>query len=71
MRGCGEFESERRSPTMATNAATPGSMAAGAASDPRDEEFRRHLSRYRELSPQGKWAEAGKELEAIEGFAKK
>lgn len=29
-------------------------------------QVREHLRRYRELSAQGKWAEAGKELEAIE-----
>ena len=34
--------------------------------DPRLEGIRGHLRRYRELSAQGKWAEAGKELEAIE-----
>jgi uncharacterized membrane protein (UPF0182 family) len=56
---------------------TPGSNAAGAPStaasapDPRVEEIRTHLRRYRELSSQGKWAEAGKELEAIEGIVKK
>jgi len=27
---------------------------------------RAHLRRYRDLAAQGKWAEAGKELEAIE-----
>lgn len=30
------------------------------------EEVRTHMRRYRELSAQGKWAEAGRELEAIE-----
>jgi hypothetical protein len=28
--------------------------------------IRDHLRRYRELGAQGKWSEAGKELEAIE-----
>src|SRR5690349_18407360 len=41
--------------------APPG--AAGAA-DRRLESIRNHLRRYRELAAQGKWAEAGKELEA-------
>jgi uncharacterized membrane protein (UPF0182 family) len=54
------------SPATATSAATPN-----APSDPRVEEIRRHLARYRDLSAQGKWAEAGKELEAIEGIVKK
>jgi uncharacterized membrane protein (UPF0182 family) len=31
--------------------------------------IRDHLSRYRELSSQGKWAEAGRELEAIQSLA--
>ena len=44
-----------------------GSAAVPAPSgDPRITRVRDHLRRYRELSSQGKWAEAGKELEAIE-----
>ena len=35
------------------------------------EEIRAHLKRYREFSAQGKWSEAGKELEAIEAAVKK
>jgi uncharacterized membrane protein (UPF0182 family) len=31
-------------------------------------EIKGHLQRYRELSAQGKWAEAGKELDAIQGL---
>jgi uncharacterized protein len=34
------------------------------------ESVRNHLRRYRELASQGKWAEAGKELEAIENEVK-
>jgi uncharacterized membrane protein (UPF0182 family) len=45
-------------------AAQPGAPAP--ASDPRIERVRQHLRRYRELAAQGHWAEAGKELEAIE-----
>jgi uncharacterized membrane protein (UPF0182 family) len=41
--------------------------AAGAAPDSRIESVRKHFRRYRELVSQGKWAEAGKELEAAEG----
>jgi hypothetical protein len=44
-------------------AATPGT-------DPRLARVREHLRRYRELAGQGKWAEAGKELEAIEAEVK-
>jgi uncharacterized protein len=38
--------------------------------DRRIESIRNHLRRYRELAAQGKWAEAGKELEAIDAEAK-
>jgi hypothetical protein len=31
---------------------------------------REHLRKYRELAGQGRWAEAGKELEAIEAVVK-
>jgi uncharacterized membrane protein (UPF0182 family) len=40
--------------------------AAAPASDAKLARVREHLRRYRELSAQGRWAEAGKELEAIE-----
>jgi hypothetical protein len=48
-----------------TPSATPSTQPAGGA-DARLESIRTHLRRYRELSSQGKWAEAGRELEAIE-----
>jgi len=65
---------------QATNSAAPsagaspaGASPAGASSagasptgDPRLQRIRDHLRRYRELGAQGKWSEAGKELEAIE-----
>jgi uncharacterized protein len=40
--------------------------AAAANADARLQRVRDHLRRYRELTSQGKWSEAGKELEAIE-----
>jgi hypothetical protein len=40
--------------------------AQAAVPDPRLARVREHLRRYRELAGSGKWAEAGKELEAIE-----
>ncbi len=51
--------------------AAPAAPAAGAPSpaDQRLESIRNHMRRYRELAGQGKWAEAGKELEAIENEA--
>ena len=56
-----------------TQAASPGAPAAPVGSpnaDQRLAQVRDHLRRYRELASQGKWAEAGKELEAIEAIAK-
>jgi uncharacterized membrane protein (UPF0182 family) len=44
-------------------------QVAGTA-DQRLERVRSHLRRYRELAAQGKWAEAGKELEGIEAEVK-
>jgi len=52
-------------PGGAPAAATP----VGANSDTRLNAIRDHLRRYRELAAQGRWAEAGKELEAIEAEA--
>jgi len=48
-------------------------LAAAAAqripqADPRLNEIRQHFQRYRDLTAQGKWAEAGKELEAIQAI---
>ena len=53
--------------TTAASTTTPAppvtpSPPAGASV----EQVRQHLRRYRELSSQGRWSEAGKELEAIE-----
>ena len=49
----------------ASKAGAPAGPVAGTA-DQRIERVRTHLRRYRELAAQGKWADAGKELEAIE-----
>ena len=46
------------------------SGAAPAPGDPRLQQVREHLRRYRELASQGKWSEAGRELEAIESAVK-
>ena len=45
--------------------------APAPSSDPRIDGIRAHLQRYRELASQGKWAEAGKELEAVESAVRK
>jgi uncharacterized membrane protein (UPF0182 family) len=52
---------------------TPAPAAGGAAATPADARIgriREHLRRYRELAAQGRWSEAGKELEAIEAEAR-
>jgi uncharacterized membrane protein (UPF0182 family) len=41
------------------------------APDPRIERIRQHLQRYRDLTSQGKWGDAGRELEAIENEVQK
>ena len=37
----------------------------------RVEEIRQHLKRYRDFAAQGKWADAGRELEAIQNEVQK
>ena len=53
---------------------TPAPAAVGTApatpADARIQRIRDHLRRYRELAAQGRWSEAGKELEAIEAEAR-
>ena len=53
---------------------TPAPAAAGATpatpADARIGRIREHLRKYRELAAQGRWSEAGKELEAIEAEAR-
>jgi uncharacterized membrane protein (UPF0182 family) len=58
-------EVARKGPAPATSPAPPA-----AAGDRRLESVRNHLRRYKELAGQGKWAEAGKELDAIESELK-
>ena len=53
----------------ATNAAVPTPALKGAP-DARLNSVREHLRRYRDLAAQGKWSEAGKELEAIEALVR-
>jgi uncharacterized membrane protein (UPF0182 family) len=60
--------------TTAAPAAAPATpappTAAGSAGDLKAQ-ARRHLDRYRELMGQGKWSEAGKELEALQQLLSK
>ena len=57
---------------VARKAGAPSVTAAAPAvtADRRVETIRNHLRRYKELAGQGKWAEAGKELDAIEAELK-
>jgi hypothetical protein len=58
--------------TAAPATAAPAAAGAAAATpaDARIGRIRDHLRRYRELAAQGRWSEAGKELEAIEAEAR-
>jgi hypothetical protein len=46
--------------------AAPPPPPASPTADPRIDRVRQHLRRYRELVSQGRWSEAGRELEALE-----
>ena len=59
---------EQPAPASAGTASAPAA-AAVPPQDPRLARIRDHLRRYRELAAQGKWSEAGKELEAIDAEA--
>jgi uncharacterized membrane protein (UPF0182 family) len=53
-------------------AASPGEPARPSGqTDPRVEQIRQHFQRYRDLTSQGKWVEAGRELEAIQAIVGK
>ncbi|MCU1328843.1 MAG: hypothetical protein JWN34_4213 [Bryobacterales bacterium] len=54
------------SATAAPGPALTGPPPPAVATDPRIDNARRHFQRYRELSSQGKWAEAGRELDALQ-----
>jgi uncharacterized membrane protein (UPF0182 family) len=58
-------------PTAPAGSPVTSSTAPPPTFDPRIENIRMHLDRYRQLSAQGKWADAGKELEAVESAVKK
>jgi len=62
------LQAEMQAPAAAS--APPSSGQAPVTADRRLESVRNHLRRYRDLAAQGKWAEAGKELEAIEAEVK-
>jgi hypothetical protein len=62
------LQAEMQPPAAAS--APPSAAQPPATSDRRLESVRNHLRRYRDLAAQGKWADAGKELEAIEAEVK-
>jgi uncharacterized membrane protein (UPF0182 family) len=65
--GAQELIRQSTTPTLPTTSpGVPAAPSANAGADARLQRVRDHLRRYRELASQGKWAEAGKELEAIE-----
>jgi uncharacterized membrane protein (UPF0182 family) len=56
----------------ALSAAAAASTPTQAPSpDPRIQNVRQHLQRYKDMASQGKWAEAGRELEAIQNEVNK
>ena len=57
-------------PPSKAQAAQAQAQTATPGPDPKIAIVRQHLERYRALTGQGKWAEAGKELEAIEAVAR-
>jgi uncharacterized membrane protein (UPF0182 family) len=57
--------------TTSTSAAPAAPPVTSATADPRIDRIRQHLARYRDFASQGKWAEAGRELEAIQNEVQK
>lgn len=55
----------------AAPAAPTATSSVTPSTDTRIDSIRQHMQKYRELSAQGRWADAGKELEAIEASLKK
>jgi uncharacterized membrane protein (UPF0182 family) len=63
---------ESPAPALAAGETPQGTAPPQAAPTPGTlEEVRRHMRRYRELASQGKWSEAGRELEAIENLLRR
>jgi uncharacterized membrane protein (UPF0182 family) len=63
-------QAEAQPGAAAVAGAPPSAPQPPAMADRRLESVLNHLRRYRELTAQGKWADAGKELEAIEAEVK-
>jgi uncharacterized membrane protein (UPF0182 family) len=58
-------------PAVTTQYVSVPTQGAPPNEDPRIASIRTHLQRYRELVSQGKWADAGRELEAVEAAVRK
>ncbi|MBL8217460.1 MAG: UPF0182 family protein [Bryobacterales bacterium] len=59
-------------PPQVTSGTTPPPVPTGPSdADRRLDEARRRMQRYKDLAAQGKWAEAGQELEALEAIVRK
>jgi hypothetical protein len=56
--------------TSTPSAPAAASTTISGPNDPRLQRVRDHLRKYRELVSQGRWSDAGKELEAIENEVK-
>ncbi len=64
-------ESPASTPQPGAKPGTPPPAQPVNTRDPRLESVRQHLDRYRTLASQGKWADAGRELEAIQNEVSK
>jgi hypothetical protein len=69
--GSGGSNTNNAAPVPAAAAAAAALAPEPPSTDPRIQSIRQHLQRYRELASQGKWAEAGRELDAIQAEANK
>jgi uncharacterized membrane protein (UPF0182 family) len=58
-----------KAPAVTTSTAAPATTSAVPAAQLQS--IREHLRKYKELQGQGRWSDAGKELEAIEAELKK
>jgi hypothetical protein len=71
LHGAEQNGSQNSTPNSASNATQSRAANSAASPDMRITEIRQHMERYQALAAQGKWADAGKELEAIEAIVKR
>ncbi len=64
-------QSAAQLPSTPANAATAASQAPSSQAVATLQQIKSHLQRYRELSAQGKWADAGRELDEIQQLVQK